>query len=200
MIQHIMYRATNNIGNQSAWQYRKHLIQRYCKKRFLLICCLVFLLPILLFGQWRPAMRLTENDSISRTSTNNARCIAAYGSVVHVVWHDYRFGGPQIFFKRSIDWGNTWQGDYRLTSSSGFPVDPSIAVWGYNIHVVWQDNYAGNSEIYYKCSTDHGVSWEDNTRLTYCEAISGWPSIAVSDNDIHIMWYDFRTGYPRDLL
>ncbi|UCC11469.1 MAG: exo-alpha-sialidase [candidate division WOR-3 bacterium] len=142
-------------------------------------------------------MRLTDDDSISRTSTNNARCIAAYGSVVHVVWHDYRFGGPQIFYKRSIDWGNTWHGDDRLTSSSGFPVDPSIAVWGYTVHVVWQDNYAGNSEIYYKCSTDHGMSWEGDIRLTHYEGISGWPSIAVSNNDIHVTWYDFRDGHPE---
>ncbi len=64
-----------------------------------------------------------------------------------------------------------WQPDVRLTN------DPANSYTSYNnawciassgivVHVVWYDNRDGNNEIYYKRSTDAGVSWGADTRLT----------------------------------
>jgi hypothetical protein len=62
------------------------------------------------------------------------------------------------------------------------------------VHTVWQDNRDGNYEIYYKRSTDGGVSWETDTRLTNNTAGSWYPSIAVSGSIVHTVWSDDRDG------
>lgn len=198
------------------------------------------------FSQWQPDVRLTNDPFASSTSYNNARCIAASGLIVHVVWHDgrngvnnyeiyykrstdvgttwgadtrltntnlstselasvsvsgsvvhvvwgdYRDGNSEIYYKRSTDEGISWGADLRLTNNSFDSQSPSLSVSGQVAHVVWYDNRDGNYEIYYKRSTDGGVSWETDTRLTNNSAQSWYPSVSVSGSTIHVVWYDGR--------
>jgi hypothetical protein len=92
-----------------------------------------------------------------------------------------------------------WEDDVRLTknpasSEISFDSQWGVAVSSHSVHVVWYDNRDGNYEIYYKRSTDDGITWEEDTRLTFDDATSEWPSIAVFDSLIHIVWVDNRTG------
>ena len=89
----------------------------------------------------------------------------------------------------------TWQATKRMTYNTGTSYLPAIAV-GPNdhIHVVWEDNTHGNSEIYYKRSTNGGASWTTK-RLTYNSDESHSPSIATdSNNHIHVVWIDYTPG------
>jgi hypothetical protein len=72
------------------------------------------------------------------------------GNNLHVAWYDYRDGNEEIYYKRSIDGGDTWGADTRLTNAAGGSYNPSVAVYGNNVHVAWQDDRDGNYEIYYK--------------------------------------------------
>ena len=148
------------------------------------------------FGQWEPDVRLTNNPAGSQTSYNNAWCIAANGNVVHIVWMDDRDGYPnsEIYYKRSTDGGVTWGADTRLTNNGFASMYPSIAISGSNVHVVWQDYRAINEEIYYKHSTDGGITWGADTRLTSNTDWSQYPSIAVSGTLINVVWEDNRDG------
>jgi hypothetical protein len=119
----------------------------------------------LLIAQWQPDVRLTNDPAISYTSPN-ARCIAAYGDNVHIVWYDSRDVDPEIYYKRSSDSGISWGADTRLTNSSGSSQYPSLSVSGSRLHLVWFDSRNGNDEIYYKRSTDGGLSWGADIRLT----------------------------------
>src|SRR5512140_1753293 len=103
-------------------------------------------------GQWEPDVRLTNDPAVSQTSLNNAWCIAASGDTVHVVWYDERDGNKEIYYKRSIDAGLTWGTDTRLTNYSGDSWDPSIAVTGNLVYLVFEDyrNGTSNGEIYFK--------------------------------------------------
>ncbi|MBK7160950.1 MAG: hypothetical protein IPH77_21000 [Ignavibacteria bacterium] len=58
---------------------------------------------------------MTNNNSESLISSNNAWCVASSGSVVHVVWYDYRDGNSEIYYKRLIDGGVSWSADMQLT-------------------------------------------------------------------------------------
>ena len=120
--------------------------------------------------------------------------IAVSGSNVHVVWQDDTFGGNQeIFYKRSTDNGNTWSWQ-RLSNNAGFSGRPAIAVNGGNVHVVWEDNtLGGNGEIFYKRSTNGGASWTWQ-RLSNNGGISDDPAIAVSGNNVHVVWHDGSLG------
>ena len=61
-----------------------------------------------------------------------------------------------------------WTPAKRLTWNSGDSRLPAIAVDSSgNLHVVWQDDTPGNSEIYYKKSTDGGATWTTSQRLTW---------------------------------
>ena len=125
--------------------------------------------------QWEPDVRLTNNPDSSRTSSNNAWCTASNGNIIHAVWYDNRDANNEIYYKRSTDGGLNWGTDTRLTNDVSFSELPSIAVFGSIVHVVWDDQRDGNKEIYYKHSTDGGITWTSDTRLTNDNAASGAP-------------------------
>jgi hypothetical protein len=162
------------------------------KKLFLVTCFL--LMAGLSKAQWEPDVRLTNDPDSSVTSYNQAWCIASSGDFVHVVWYDNRDGNWEIYYKRSTDGGISWESDERLTNDPAISGSPALAVSGYILHVVWRDERDGNREIYYKRSTDGGLTWSADIRLTADPAVSSVPSIAVSGSHVHLIWRDDRDG------
>ena len=163
-------------------------------KMILILLILITLYTFNLFAQWQPDVRLTYNPAASSTSFNNAWCIASSGDFVHAVWYDIRDGNREIYYKRSTDGGVSWGADTRLTNNSANSWYPSVSVSSSVVHVVWQDNRDGNEEIYYKRSTDGGLSWGTDTRLTSNSGYSLSPSGAVSGSEVHVVWYEDRDG------
>jgi hypothetical protein len=156
---------------------------------------------VIIQAQWQPDFRLTNDNSGSWTSgnpisANNVWCVAANGNNLHVVWYDYRndAGTGEIFYKRSVDGGLSWGNDIRLTNDPAVSENPSIAVSGSVVHVVWQDKRDGNVEIYCKNSNDGGTNWSADTRLTNDLANSLDPSVAVFGSVVHVVWQDNRDG------
>jgi len=145
-------------------------------------------------AQWQADVRMTNDPGTSFTAGTSTSSIASNGSFVHVVWWDNRNTDWEIYYKRSTDNGTSWSSDIRLTNVAGNSYVPTVAVSGSVVHVVWQDQRDGNREIYYKRSTDGGVTWGSDTRLTNDPATSESPSVAVSGQTIHIAWYDRRDG------
>ncbi|MCK4655260.1 MAG: hypothetical protein KAU01_12530 [Candidatus Cloacimonetes bacterium] len=160
------------------------------KKIKFLIMAIVMITVTNLFAQWETDVRLTFDDSTSFTS-NHAKCIAAEGDTIHVVWRDGRDGNKEIYYKHSNDAGTNWGADTRLTDDPASSVRPSVAVSGSNVHVVWYDVRDGNAEIYYKCSIDAGVNWGTDTRLSEDTVHSVDPNITVSDSNLHVVWSDY---------
>ena len=146
-------------------------------------------------AQWEPDVRLTNDPDVSWTSLYNARSIAASGNIVHVVWYDTRDGNREIYYKRSVDGGVNWGTDTRMTNANGDSWYPSISISGLFVHVVWMDTRDGNTEVYYKRSTDEGVSWEADVRLTNNTSPSAYPSISVSGLEVHVVWRDYPGNF-----
>lgn len=131
--------------------------------------------------------RLTYNSSwsdypdIAVDSSNN----------LHVVWTDLT--PSDVLYKKSTDGGTTWS-TKRLTWTSGPSYKPAIEIGSDDhIHVVWHDftPNAVYSEIYYKRSTDGGVTWPFTKRLTWSLGDSFQPQVAIdSNNNIHVTWFD----------
>jgi hypothetical protein len=145
-------------------------------------------------SQWQSDIRLTNNTAESYTPYNNGRCISAAGDIIHVVWFDDRDGNFEIYYKRSPDGGLSWGQDTRLTNNSGSSQFSSVAVAGSLVNLVWDDDRDGNREIYYKRSTDAGVSWSSDIRLTNNSAVSKVPCIVVNGIEIYVAWDDDRNG------
>jgi BNR repeat-containing family member len=85
-----------------------------------------------------------------------------------------------------------WTTAKRLTWTSGDSAYPAMAVDSANaVHVVWEDDTNDNYEIYYKNSTDGGITWSAQKRLSWTSGGSYAPAIAVDSNDsIHVVWED----------
>ena len=96
---------------------------------------------------WGADTRLTNDPAVSWFP-----CVSVTGAVVHVVWSDLRNGSGnyEIYYKRSLNGGLGWEADTRLTYNSASSVYTTVSVSGVAVHVVWQDNRDGNTEIYYK--------------------------------------------------
>ncbi len=135
-----------------------------------------------------------EPDTQLTTRDSHFPSVAVCDSIVHIVWQDARDGNPEIYYKRSVDDGETWGDDEMLTNDLADSEYPSVAVSDSIVHIVWQDDRWGNYEIYYKRSVDNGETWGGDERLTDALAYSGYPSVAVSDSIVHIVWYDHRDG------
>jgi len=138
---------------------------------------------------WSSGTRLTNSSGYSDYPS-----VAVSNSNINIVWSDNRDGNYEIYFKNSLNGGLSWGTDKRLTTQSGSSIYPSITVQGSTVHVVWEDNRDGNSEIYYKKSTDGGTIWGADLRLTNSSGYSERPSISNSNSYIHVVWYDNRNG------
>ena len=134
-------------------------------------------------------VRLTNNSSISALPS-----ITAFGSFVKIAWSDTRDGNKEIYIKQSSDSGATWGNDIRLTNDTSVSDYPSISSYSNNISVTWQDLRTGGWEIFYKRSTDNGLTWDTDKRLTTDPPNSLNPSVCNSLNYVHVTWQDNRDG------
>jgi len=90
----------------------------------------------------------------------------------------------------AVDLGAIWQSK-RLTFNAGASWASDIALDGSNIYVVWSDDTPGNYEIYFKKSTDGGITWQTAKRLTYTAANSTSPAIAANGSNIYVVWGEY---------
>ncbi len=166
-------------------------------KNFLITALSLANITFSLFAQWEPEFRLTNNASDASTTYNNARCLAVNGNIINFVWLDNRDGNYELYHKRSTDAGINWGPDTRLTNQSDPTLFHCVAASGNVIHIVWQDRRDVNDQIYYKRSTDGGLSWSVDLRLINTTSFSFNPSVAVSGNNVHVVCQDSRNVNPE---
>jgi hypothetical protein len=131
------------------------------------------------------------------TGSQGAPSVTAVGGYIHVAWIDYGLiGGTEIYYVRSTDGGATWGTPVQISNAALYSVSPSIAARESDVHIVWEDSRFGwwNNEIYYQHSTDDGITWGGEVRLTDDTTFSFTPGIAVSGNILHVAWADMRDG------
>lgn len=104
-----------------------------------------------------------------------------------------------LFFGSQYSLFSQWEGDTRLTNNSSLSLPAynnakSVGSEGNTIHTVWSDGRDGNQEVYYKRSTNAGISWGADVRLTNSSGSSYYPAINVSGNTVLVTWSDNRDG------
>ena len=82
----------------------------------------------------------------------------------------------------------------NISNNPRFSSDPQIAVSGNNLYVIWEDFTPGNWEIFFKRSRDNGVKFSSTINLSDNDEESARPQIAVSDNNVYVVWVDFTRG------
>ena len=133
---------------------------------------------------WQPTKRLTNT-----TGPTIKPALAANGSNIYVVWLE----GSAIFFKKSTDGGATWQATKKLANTI-YGGSPSMAVYGSDICVVWEDSTPGNPEIYFIMSKNRGATWQPKMRLTSTSGNTYHPAIAINSSNIYVVCDDGTSG------
>jgi len=59
---------------------------------------------------------------------------------------------------------------------------------------VWEDNTLGEREIFFRKSTDGGASFDATVNLSNNVGGSFDPQIAVSGNNVYVVWVDITPG------
>ena len=120
--------------------------------------------------------------------------LALYGNHVYVVWIDDTLGKRSIYFKRSTDNGCTFGHTIDLGDQKGGSMDPKIAVSGNNVYVVWEHTPGNNGAIFFARSTDNGTTFSSSKNLGNNTGFNGFPQIAVSGNNVFVVWHDATHG------
>ncbi len=171
---------------------------------------------------WSDPIGITEEDGIGSLFS----AIASFGDTVHIVWHDDRHltqdnCNSEIYYRRSIDGGLSWEEPVRLTEMDMWSLHPEIDVLGDEVAVIWQDErdsplecgvvgFFPLGEIYYKRSLDGGLTWDDGDsdpgndnadhtkRLSEIDEIGGHgKSVSLETHFIHVVFDDARFGAPE---
>lgn len=116
--------------------------------------------------------------------------VAAEGDYVIVLWNDGRGASySEIYYTFSEDNGETWSDNMLLTPNDGFPSEGvRVLVKDGKVHVLWADERFGQYEVYYKNSTDGGLTWSNERRMTFWSAGTDWPGAIDTDGDyVHVL-------------
>ena len=128
--------------------------------------------------------------------------IAVYDNSVYAVWVDNR----DILFRASTDNGSSFGEAINLSADSKNATAPTrsdlpdIAVLGSNVYVVWVNYVPGNYDIFFRSSTDNGVSFTDATELTDFAGLSDLPHVIASVSNVYVLWDDYNLAEGLDVF
>ena len=141
----------------------------------------------------------TVNLSNMPGGAYNVQIIAIY-NYVFVVWEHTPDNNGQIFFKRSVDYGNTFDKTVSLGNNTGFYGLPQISAAvssneeknnsnrinsRINIYTIWHDSSNG---IVLRKSIDGGETFDKAISLSKKYSLSFYPQLAVSSANVYATW------------
>jgi uncharacterized repeat protein (TIGR02543 family) len=121
---------------------------------------------------------------------------------IAIAWPDNRNSNQDIFFAYSTDGGATWGSSHKINDDSGsaaqWMVDLAIDSTG-RVHAAWEDGRNGALNIFYSNSTDHGLTWTTNLRVSSEDTPLSYNrpgdyfALQAGPNDyIYVVWTDGR--------
>ncbi|MDP3273745.1 MAG: MopE-related protein [Deltaproteobacteria bacterium] len=127
------------------------------------------------------------------------------GSVIHAVWRDNRNGSTDVYYNRSVDFGQNWLAvDVRMdtdVAGARSSVAPSVSADAAgNVLVAWQDNQTGTGtrfDIYSRRSIDAGATFNAANVRVDADSIahdSTDPIALVTGSSFAVVWLDDRDG------
>ena len=115
------------------------------------------------------------------------------GNRVYVVWTEGNFYNRQIFFKRSIDGGATFENTTKITNMSSLDIlNPQIVAANKNVYLLWQSNVS--KQLFFKRSIDGGATFENATNISDDQKNSAHQLLDSSGNNVYAIWDDNSTG------
>ena len=137
-------------------------------------------------ASWSPETILTTDAGVDTSPS----IFQDMNGSIWIVWSSDRAGSYDLYYKLSSDDGLTWSEANRLTVDPSDDLSPAVTqtVNG-SIWVVWSSDRTGSYNLFYKLSSDGGLTWSIANRLTSNSTYDKLPSIAqTSDGNVWISW------------
>ena len=130
--------------------------------------------------------------------------IAVLGTNVYVIWLDDTLGNRDIFFKRSIDGGKTFEKTINLSNMTGGAFDHQIAIMDNYVFVVWEQSPNSNGQIFFKRSIDGGktlkklLTWATiQDSLEFLKYLISKDIVGNTNRtaiNVYVVWHDSSNG------
>jgi len=145
-------------------------------------------------SSWSNETRLTTDPNFDM----NPSITQMHDSRIWVSWCSDRIGGGEnyeIFYK--VFNGSSWSIDFQLTDSPDIDAEPTIfQTLNGTIWVIWTSRKptpTATNDLYYRTSSDNGITWSGIIQLTTDANDDTWPSaIQIHDRSIWIVWASDR--------
>jgi hypothetical protein len=111
--------------------------------------------------------------------------IALRGDEVHVVWGDTGPGNWEIFYRRSVDNGQTWLKRKRISHTADSSMSAAVAVRLSKVHIVWWEN---PGLVMYRQSGNGGKTFSPATTVGESALSSAQPGIAAAKSGAVVAW------------
>jgi len=161
---------------------------RFPLKNFMFVLMMLSIASLITpFSSSFASLEFDSEINLSLTDDSSDTVQIVEDGNIYVVWED----GKDIFFKRSTDGGDTFEGSQNLSNTSGTnSKSPQIAASGSNVSVVWYEDL----EIKITTSTDSGSSFGIVSNLSNNAGSSLLPQIAMDGSNIFVVWVDDTDG------
>ena len=138
--------------------------------------------------------------SVKLTNSSKDKCNPAIAvdnnDTLYVAWQDNRNGKWDVYMSTCAD-GINWSAERKVTDSDSNHINPAIVAdiaSPSRAYIVWQDDLAGNQDIYIASSSD-GFATKTVSRITSDNSDQTEPAIAAdSSNTVYVVWTDSRNG------
>jgi len=88
-----------------------------------------------------------------------------------------------------------WTQEAQFSLGEAVSTQPDVCAYKENVFVVWSDNRIDeNYELFFRTSSDGGLTWSIEERITETESDSIQPAIACGKNSIHLVWREKKAG------
>lgn len=133
---------------------------------------------------------VTAPRALSGATSAGGNVSVTFGDGVYIVaWADQRFGGASVMLARVPIGLATAPMEQRLTTGAGRAYFPSVAWSGSEVGVFYNDDRAGNLEIYFSRTTPNLVAMGE-TRITNTAGISAAPVCVWTGTEYAVVWND----------
>ena len=128
--------------------------------------------------------------SDSNGSSSEPQIAATEKGDVYVVWRDETTGNGDIYFRKSTDYGDTFNSTKNLRGNNGSSSEPQVVSSNDVVFVIWNESTKNNSEILFQTIQADTTSFDNSTNLSENPSVSYSPSIHAIGNNAYVAWVD----------
>lgn len=165
---------------------------------------LVILTLVTLVRTTEPVLALTWSSSENRLTTDSyadqtPTITETSDQKIWIIWQKKVLLGTSLFYRTSSDQGASWSEETNITEVPVTYDDTGpcmIQLGNGTLFLIWSSNRIFDDyDLFYKTSTDLGVTWSNTIQLTFGMGYDVRPSIIqLSNGTLFLVWSSSRTG------